>query len=45
MEKEGVEINWFDAMDYTKLKNFVTEKLGSNAIFILNSLNLILKDN
>ena len=32
MEKEGVEINWFDAMDYTKLKNFVTEKLGSNAI-------------
>ncbi len=32
MEKEGVEINWFEAMDYTKVKNFVTGKLGNNAI-------------
>jgi len=32
MEKEGVEINWFDAMNYIKVKNFVAEKLGKNAI-------------
>ena len=32
MEREGVEINWFEAMDYTKVKNFVTGKLGNNAI-------------
>ena len=32
MEREGVEINWFDAMDYTKVKNFVAGKLGNNAI-------------
>lgn len=31
MEKDGVEINWFDAMDYLKIKNFVGEKLGKNA--------------
>lgn len=31
MEREGVEINWFDAMDYTKVKNFVALKLGNNA--------------
>ncbi len=31
MEREGVEINWFDAMDYVNIKNFVTEKLGNNA--------------
>jgi len=32
MEREGVEINWFETMDYTKVKNFVTGKLGNNAI-------------
>ena len=32
MEKEGVEINWFDAMDYTKVKDFVAGKLSNNAI-------------
>jgi len=32
MEREGVEINWFDAMDYIKVKSFVAEKLGNNAI-------------
>ena len=32
MEREGVKINWFDAMDYTKVKNFVAKKLGNNAI-------------
>jgi tRNA dimethylallyltransferase len=32
MEREGVEIDWFEAMDYTKVKNFVTGKLGNNAI-------------
>jgi tRNA dimethylallyltransferase len=28
MEREGVEINWFDAMDYDKVKNFISDKLG-----------------
>jgi len=32
MEKEGVEINWFDAIDYTKVKDFVAGKLSNNAI-------------
>ena len=32
MEREGVEINWFETMDYTKVKNFVTGKLGNNAV-------------
>jgi len=32
MEREGVEINWFDAMDCIKVKNFTAEKLGNNAI-------------
>ncbi|MBT8385793.1 MAG: tRNA (adenosine(37)-N6)-dimethylallyltransferase MiaA [Ignavibacteria bacterium] len=32
MEKEGVQINWFEAMDYTKVKNFVTQKLSNNVI-------------
>ncbi len=32
MEREGVRINWFDAMDSTKVKNFVAGKLGNNAI-------------
>lgn len=32
MEREGVEINWFDTVDYIKTKNFVEEKLGNNVI-------------
>ncbi len=32
MEKEGVEINWFDAVDYAKVKNFVAGKLVNNAV-------------
>jgi len=32
MEKEGVEINWFDAMKYIEINNFVEGKLGSHAI-------------
>jgi tRNA dimethylallyltransferase len=32
MEREGVKINWFDAMDYTKVNNFVAGKLGNNVI-------------
>jgi len=32
IEREGVEIDWFDAMDYTKVKNFVAGKLDNNVI-------------
>jgi len=32
MEKEGIEINWFDAMDYAKVKNFIAVKMNNNAI-------------
>jgi len=32
MEKEGIEINWFDAMDYAKVKNFIAVKMDNNAI-------------
>jgi len=32
MEREGVEINWFNAMDYVEIRNHVAEKLGNNAI-------------
>ena len=32
MEREGVEINWFDAMDYVEIRNHVAVKLGNNAV-------------
>ena len=32
MEREDVEINWFDAMDYVEIRNHVKEKLGNNAV-------------
>jgi len=31
MEREGVEINWFDTQEYRDVKSFVAEKLGNYA--------------
>ena len=31
MEREGVEINWFDAIEYSKVKDFIAGKLRNNA--------------